>query len=104
MGERRTLNVDEVLERQDAGELKRRLRGRDLIWNYVANNYLMGQDYAPFDLLHWNGDTTNLPAKWHLSYLTDLYRDNLLVRPGALAIAGTPIEVAVKVREKTKKS
>ncbi|HEX7851308.1 MAG TPA: class I poly(R)-hydroxyalkanoic acid synthase [Sphingomonas sp.] len=70
------------------------LRGRDLIWNYVANNYLMGQDYAPFDLLHWNGDTTNLPAKWHLSYLTDLYRDNLLVRPGALAIAGTPIDLA----------
>ena len=69
------------------------LRGRDLIWNYVANNYLMGQDYAPFDLLHWNGDTTNLPAKWHLSYLTDLYRDNLLVRPGALAISGTPIDL-----------
>jgi polyhydroxyalkanoate synthase len=69
------------------------LRGRDLSWNYVANNYLMGQDYAPFDLLHWNGDTTNLPAKWHLSYLTDLYRDNLLVRPGALAIAGTPIDL-----------
>jgi len=69
------------------------LRGRDLIWNYVANNYLLGQDYAPFDLLHWNGDTTNLPAKWHLSYLTDLYRDNLLVRPGALAIAGTPIDL-----------
>ena len=70
------------------------LRGRDLIWNYVANNYLMGQDYAPFDLLHWNGDTTNLPAKWHLSYLTDLYRDNLLIRPGALAIAGTPIDLS----------
>jgi polyhydroxyalkanoate synthase subunit PhaC len=69
------------------------LRGRDLIWNYVANNYLLGKDYAPFDLLHWNGDTTNLPAKWHLSYLTDLYRDNLLVRPGALAIAGTPIDL-----------
>jgi polyhydroxyalkanoate synthase len=73
------------------------LRGRDLIWNYVANNYLMGHDYAPFDLLHWNGDTTNLPAKWHLSYLTDLYRDNLLVRPGALAISGTPIDLS-KVR------
>jgi polyhydroxyalkanoate synthase len=70
------------------------LRGRDLIWNYVTNNYLLGQDYAPFDLLHWNGDTTNLPSKWHLSYLTDLYRDNLLVKPGALAIAGTPIDLS----------
>ncbi len=69
------------------------LRGRDLIWNYVTNNYLLGQDYAPFDLLHWNGDTTNLPTKWHLSYLRDLYRDNMLVRPGALAINGTPIDL-----------
>ncbi|MEO8724197.1 MAG: alpha/beta fold hydrolase, partial [Sphingobium sp.] len=50
------------------------LRGRDLIWNYVVNNYLLGADYKPFDLLYWNGDTTNLPAKWHRSYLTDLYR------------------------------
>ena len=69
------------------------LRGRDLIWNYVTNNYLLGKDYMPFDLLHWNGDTTNLPAKWHLSYLTDLYRDNLLVKPGALSAGGTPIDL-----------
>jgi polyhydroxyalkanoate synthase len=69
------------------------LRGRDLIWNYVTNNYLLGRDYAPFDLLHWNGDTTNLPAKWHLSYLRDLYRDNLLVTPGALSVGGTPIDL-----------
>jgi len=69
------------------------LRGRDLIWNYVTSNYLLGEDYTPFDLLHWNSDVTNLPAKWHASYLSDLYRDNLLVQPGALAIAGTPIDL-----------
>lgn len=69
------------------------LRGRDLIWNYVTSNYLLGNDYAPFDLLHWNGDTTNLPAKWHLAYLTDLYRDNRLVVPGALSIHGTPLDL-----------
>ena len=69
------------------------LRGRDLIWNYVTNNYLMGQDYLPFDLLYWNGDVTNLPALWHQSYLTDLYRDNRLVSPGSLSIAGTPVDL-----------
>jgi polyhydroxyalkanoate synthase len=69
------------------------LRGRDLIWNYVTNNYLLGEDYAPFDLLHWNGDTTNLPAKWHLSYLTDLYRDNLLVEPNRLSVNGTSLDL-----------
>jgi len=70
------------------------LRGRDLIWNYVVNNYLLGQDYPPFDLLHWNGDTTNLPAKWHKAYLSDLYRDNKLVQADAIVIDGTPINLS----------
>jgi polyhydroxyalkanoate synthase subunit PhaC len=69
------------------------LRGRDLIWNYVTNNYLLGEDYLPFDLLHWNGDTTNLPAKWHQAYLRDFYRDNKLVTPGGLSIDGVPIDL-----------
>ena len=69
------------------------LRGRDLIWNYVVNNYLLGQDYPEFDLLHWNGDTTNLPGKWHRAYLEDLYRDNKLVQAGALSVDGTPIDL-----------
>ncbi|MEN9931615.1 MAG: class poly(R)-hydroxyalkanoic acid synthase [Pseudomonadota bacterium] len=69
------------------------LRGNDLIWTYVVNNYLLGGDYAAFDLLHWNGDVTNLPAKWHLSYLKDLYRDNKLVVPDALSADGTPIDL-----------
>ncbi|SCW57536.1 polyhydroxyalkanoate synthase [Sphingobium faniae] len=69
------------------------LRGRDLIWNYVVNNYLLGQDYPPFDLLYWNGDTTNLPARWHREYLERLYRDNLLVQPGAISVDGTPLDL-----------
>ncbi|TVV73863.1 PHA/PHB synthase family protein [Sphingomonas solaris] len=71
------------------------LRGRDLIWNYVVNNYLLGQDYPPFDMLHWNSDTTNLPLKWHKAYLKDLYRDNKLVKPGAISINGTPIDLTL---------
>ena len=69
------------------------LRGRDLIWNYVVNNYLLGNDYPPFDLLYWNGDTTNLPAKWHRQYLTELYRDNRMVIPNSLSVCGTPIDL-----------
>jgi len=70
------------------------LRGRDLIWNYVVNNYLMGKDPPPFDLLHWNGDVTNLPGEWHRDYLQRLYRDNLLVKPGAIAVRGIPIDLS----------
>ena len=69
------------------------LRGRDLIWNYVVSNYLLGNDYPPFDLLYWNGDVTNLPAKWHRQYLIDLYRDNRMVIPGSLSAMGTPIDL-----------
>ena len=69
------------------------LRGKDLIWNYVVNNYLLGEDYPAFDLLHWNGDVTNLPAKWHGDYLRDLYRDNKLVQPDALSADGTSIDL-----------
>jgi polyhydroxyalkanoate synthase len=69
------------------------LRGNDLIWSYVAKNYLMGEDYPAFDLLHWNGDVTNLPAKWHCAYLRDLYRDNRLVVADSLNADGTPIDL-----------
>ncbi len=69
------------------------LRGKDLIWSTVVKNYLLGEDYPAFDLLHWNGDVTNLPAKWHRSYLIDLYRDNRLVTPGAMSALGTAIDL-----------
>ena len=69
------------------------LRGPDLIWQYVINNYLLGEDYPAFDLLHWNGDTTNLPFKWQKAYLLDLYRDNKLVEPDAMQVGGTPIDL-----------
>ncbi|RVT93844.1 PHA/PHB synthase family protein [Sphingomonas crocodyli] len=69
------------------------LRARDLIWNYVVQNYLLGEDYPEFDLLHWNNDTTNLPGEWHRDYIQALYRDNRLVQPGALSIAGVPIDL-----------
>ena len=73
------------------------LRGRDLIWSYVVNNYLLGEEPAPFDLLHWNSDTTNLPAGWHRNYLETLYKGNKLAEKGGISVAGTPIDIdAVK--------
>jgi polyhydroxyalkanoate synthase len=69
------------------------LRGRDLIWNYVVNNYLLGEEPPPFDLLYWNSDTTNLPGKWHRAYLSDLYEANKLAQKGSITVAGTPIDI-----------
>lgn len=69
------------------------LRSNDLIWSYVVNNYLIGKDYMPFDLLYWNSDATNVPAMWHRSYLEDIYRDNLLVVPGGITVLGVPVDL-----------
>jgi polyhydroxyalkanoate synthase len=76
------------------------LRGRDLIWNYVVNNYLLGEEPPPFDLLYWNSDTTNLPAGWHRNYLETLYKGNLLAQKGGITVAGTPIDIG-KVKTPT---
>ena len=69
------------------------LRGRDLIWNYVVNNYLLGEEPPPFDLLQWNSDTTNLPAKWHRAYLEDLYVGNKLAEKDGIEVSGVPIDI-----------
>ncbi len=70
------------------------LRPADLIWSYVVNNYLMGKDYTPFDLLYWNSDPTSVPAGWHLDYLKDFYRDNKLSTPGGITVLGVPIDLS----------
>jgi polyhydroxyalkanoate synthase subunit PhaC len=70
------------------------LRGNDLVWSYVEKNYLKGEDYPAFDLLHWNGDVTNLPLRWHREYLCDLYRDNRLVVPNAMSACGVGIDLS----------
>jgi polyhydroxyalkanoate synthase len=86
------LATDGVLDGRYLAATFNLLRGRDLIWNYVVNNYLLAEDYRPFDLLHWNSDVTNLPAAWHKSYLADFYRDNKLAI-GRLSVDGVPINL-----------
>ena len=71
------------------------LRSNDLIWSFVVNNYLMGRDPFPFDLLFWNSDSTRMPACMHSFYLRNMYLENRLREPGGLEIMGTPIDLSL---------
>jgi len=69
-------------------------RANDLIWSFFVNNYLQGNDPFPFDLLYWNSDSTNLPAKMHSFYLRNMYQQNLLREPGGIELAGEKIDLS----------
>jgi len=70
------------------------LRANELIWSFVVNNYLLGKESLPFDLLYWNSDSTRMPYKMHSYYLRNMYLRNLLKEPGGLTLLGTPIDLS----------
>ena len=69
------------------------LRANDLIWSFVVNNYLLGNEPFPFDLLYWNSDSTRMPAAMHKFYLRNMYQHNLLCQPGGVELNGRAIDL-----------
>jgi len=69
------------------------LRPAELVWNYVADNYLKGQSPPPFDLLYWNADSTNLPGPFFAWYFRNTYLENRLREPGGIQIDGVPLHL-----------
>ncbi|MGZ8363823.1 MAG: class I poly(R)-hydroxyalkanoic acid synthase [Caulobacteraceae bacterium] len=73
------------------------LRANDLIWSFFVNNYLMGKEPKPFDLLFWNSDQTRMPKALHMFYLRRFYNENALAK-GELELAGEKLDLkAVKI-------
>jgi len=68
------------------------LRSNDLIWSYVVNNYMLGKEPFPFDLLYWNSDSTAMPAQVHHHYLENCYLKNAFVK-GEFEVMGAPISI-----------
>jgi polyhydroxyalkanoate synthase subunit PhaC len=94
----KTLGEDGTNGRMSGAELAQSfasLRANDLIWSFVVNNYLKGQDPPAFDLLYWNGDSTNLPGPMYLYYLRNFYLDNKLAQPNALTMLDEPIDLSL---------
>jgi polyhydroxyalkanoate synthase len=69
------------------------LRANDLIWSFVVNNYLLGNEPFPFDLLYWNSDATRMPARFHSFYLRHMYQENLLAQPDAIELDGVKLDL-----------
>ncbi len=85
-----------VLDGRELAKIFAWLRPNDLVWSCWVNNYLLGNPLPAFDLLYWNSDTTNLPARLHADFL-GLIDDNPLLESDKLRIDGTPIDLK-KVR------
>jgi len=81
------------LEGADMAATFNMLRSNDLIWSFVVNNYLLGKDPFPFDLLYWNADSTRMPKAMHSFYLRNMYLENNLIKPGGIKLDGTPIDL-----------
>ncbi|HSV03624.1 MAG TPA: class I poly(R)-hydroxyalkanoic acid synthase [Phenylobacterium sp.] len=69
-----------VLSGQTMADTFNALRANDLIWSFFVNNYLLGKEPKPFDLLFWNSDQTRMPRTLHLFYLRKFYGENALAK------------------------
>jgi polyhydroxyalkanoate synthase len=81
-----------VLEGSEMARVFAWLRPNDLVWLFVANNWVMGNRPPAFDILYWNSDTTRLPASFHADLLR-MFMDNPLKKPGSIAPFGLPIDM-----------
>ncbi len=88
------MNERGYLEGSEMASTFNLLRANDLVWSFVINNYLMGKDPFPFDLLYWNSDSTRMPARMHSFYLRNMYMKNLLGVPGGITLEGVPIDLS----------
>jgi len=96
-GIERQVAVDGVLSKVFMSRTFSFLRSNDLIYQPAIKSYMMGESPPAFDLLFWNGDGTNLPAKMAVEYLRGLCQRNKLADGGFPVLGETVTLADVKV-------
>lgn len=89
-----TIGAGGLMPGKDLANTFSSLRPNDLVWNYVVSNYLEGKAPRAFDLLYWNGDSTNLPGPMYAWYLRNTYLENNLKVPGKLKVCGAKVNLS----------
>jgi len=87
------MNERGFLEGSEMASTFNMMKSNDLVWSFVVNNYLLGKDPFPFDLLYWNSDSTRMPAAMHSFYLRNMYLDNKLSQPGGIELNGVKLDL-----------
>jgi polyhydroxyalkanoate synthase subunit PhaC len=70
------------------------MRPKDLVYNYVIHDWLLGEDPPAFDVLAWNDDATNMSATFSRDS-NGLLASGKLVEPGGVTLLGTPIDMSL---------
>ncbi|QCO56639.1 class I poly(R)-hydroxyalkanoic acid synthase (plasmid) [Pseudorhodobacter turbinis] len=89
----RQVEVDGILDKTFMSRTFSYLRSNDLIYQPAIKSYMMGEAPPAFDLLFWNGDGTNLPAKMSVEYIQGLCQQNGLAK-GEFPVFEEPVKLS----------
>ena len=92
-GIERQAQVDGILSRAFMSRTFSFLRSNDLIYQPAIKSYMLGEAPPAFDLLFWNGDGTNLPAKMAVEYLRGLCQNDGFAK-GTFNVFGKPVSLS----------
>ncbi len=69
------------------------LRANDLVYGPAIRSYMLGEPPPAFDLLYWNGDSTNLPGRMTVEYLRMLCQQDRFAE-GGIELCGETLRIA----------
>ena len=70
-----------TMDGRDLARIFAWLRPNEFVWSYWVNNYIMGRQPPPLDVLYWDNDSTRLPAQLHSDFI-DMFASDVFQNAG----------------------